>query len=437
MSDSEIGSIMQLLLLLLASAYLLGCLFARFRQPRVIGEIVGGLLLGPSIFGKLAPEASERLLPGGIESTGSHATVLHFVYWLGLLLLMFVSGLESRRFFGRRDQTRTFLLAGFGTILPFLLVLASAPLLPLDLILGPARHRTAALLVVGIAIAITSIPVISRIFHDLGILHTRFASLVLGVAVLEDIALWSVLALATALGTSAAVSTGALAAHVAATLIYFAAGLLAGPAILKRLSAARWNMLVSWSPVGWALIVLLAYTALASSLGVSLVFAAFLAGFGLRFQDEKAQALTVESISRFSFAFFVPAYFAIVGFRIDLGNTFSLISMTVFILAACGIKILAVGLGARLAGFNRLDTVNLAVVTNARGGPGIVLASVALDAGIINESFYTTLILLAVLTSQAAGAWIEHVLRRGWPLLSDEPAIPAADSALGPERAPG
>ena len=95
--------------------------------------------------------------------------------------------------------------------------------------------------------------------------------------------------------------------------------------------------------------------------------------------------------------------------------------VTLFFLAgACLIKLSCVAAGARLAGFRGLDVVNLAVATNARGGPGIVLASVAFDAGIINQAFYTTLVLLAVLTSQAAGAWLEYVLRRGWPLLAGE-----------------
>jgi Kef-type K+ transport system membrane component KefB len=75
-------------------------------------------------------------------------------------------------------------------------------------------------------------------------------------------------------------------------------------------------------------------------------------------------------------------------------------------------------LAGRLAGFRGLDVINLAVTTNARGGPGIVLASVAFDAGIISPTFYTTLVLAAVLTSQIAGAWLDYVLRRGWPLLS-------------------
>lgn len=85
------------------------------------------------------------------------------------------------------------------------------------------------------------------------------------------------------------------------------------------------------------------------------------------------------------------------------------------------VKLISAGIGARLARFRGLDVINLAVALNARGGPGIVLASVAYDAGIINGAFFTTLVLMAIITSQVAGAWLEYVLRKGWPLLSGHP----------------
>jgi len=105
--------------------------------------------------------------------------------------------------------------------------------------------------------------------------------------------------------------------------------------------------------------------------------------------------------------------------------------VTAFIIGSCVVKILSVSLAGRLAGFRGLDLINLAITTNARGGPGIVLASVAFDAGIISANFYTTLVLAAVLTSQMAGAWLDYVLRRGWPLLTataeNESAIALAE----------
>jgi hypothetical protein len=97
-----------------------------------------------------------------------------------------------------------------------------------------------------------------------------------------------------------------------------------------------------------------------------------------------------------------------------------------FLVVSSLVRVVSVGVAARLAGFRRLDVVNLAVTFNARGGPGIVLASVALDAGIISTAFYTTLVVTAVLTSQACGVWLDVVLRRGWPLLAAEgPVVPS------------
>jgi Kef-type K+ transport system membrane component KefB len=96
------------------------------------------------------------------------------------------------------------------------------------------------------------------------------------------------------------------------------------------------------------------------------------------------------------------------------------VMLAAFMLGMLAVVFLCVGLGARLAGMSRLDIVNLAVTQNARGGPGIVMASVAFDAGIINAPFFTTLVLTAVLTSQACGFWLDFVLRKGWPLLSGD-----------------
>lgn len=428
MSNSEIGTLIFLLFLLVASAHLLGYVFMRLRQPRVIGEILAGILLGPSVLGHFSSQVA--------GNAKHYDMVLNFVYWLGLLLLMFISGCETRKLFSREDRREVSWLVIVGTGLPFIIGLLAAPWLPLHSLMGTVEARSAMVLVLGIAVAVTSIPVISRIFHDLNILHTRFARLVLGVAVIEDIVLWAILAVATALAGAAALSKQAIATHVLLTIVYFLVGLLLAPSMLRRLNRARWNILVKMSPVGYVLMVLFAYSAVAAAMDVSLVFGAFLAGFAV-VRDRELFAEALHSIQSFSFALFIPIYFAIVGYKLDLTRSFSFRMLLLFLLATCVIKVLSVGLGARLAGFRGLDLANLAIATNARGGPGIVLASVAYDAGIINAAFYTTLVLTAVLTSQVAGAWLEFVLKRGWPLLSAEPgtiespqAEPAADRPL-------
>jgi Kef-type K+ transport system membrane component KefB len=431
MSSDEMGSLVLTLSILIASAHVLGYVFERLWQPRLVGEILAGVLLGPFTLGQLAPSLSSRIFGDLAFGSGKTEVVLNFIYWIGLFLLMFISGSETRRLMARENQRETAWLVGIGTPLPFLLVLGlplGAFLSP-DLIVGKAGQATSALLVLAIAVAVTSIPVLSRIFHDLKILHTRFASLILGSAVLEDIILWAVLAIATSLANtiSPAKQYGIhdIAAHIAATAAYMSIGLIAAPRILKHVHHTRWNLLVKASPVGYLFVVLFIYAAVASMLGVNLIFASFLAGFGLvggvagteraRFSD------SLESIARVSFGVFIPIYFAVVGYKLVLGRDFSLPMLLMFLTVSSVLKLLSVGLAAKLAGFRSLDIVNLAITTNARGGPGIVLASVAFDAGIINAQFYTTLVLTAVITSQAAGAWLKFVLSRGWPLLSTNP----------------
>src|SRR5262249_2213648 len=182
----------------------------------------------------------------------------------------------------------------------------------------------------------------------------------------------------------------------------------------------------------FTLLIVFSYVAVAGLLGVNLVFAAFLAGFAV---SRKRLGDALETISRFSFALFIPVYFALVGYQLIFDKSFSLAMLLGFLAGACVLKLISVALGARLAGFRGLDVINLAVATNARGGPGIVLASVAFEAGIISAAFYTTLVLVAVLTSQAAGAWLEFVLRRGLPLLSTD--APADATPLEKEKVPG
>lgn len=435
MSNTDLAAVVVALAALVLSAHLLGHVFERLRQPRLVGEILAGVLLGPFVLGALAPEASEALV--GAEGSTT-ATVLSFMYWLGLLLLMFISGTEVRRVLGQENRKPTAWILAVGTPLPFFIALGIGTLLPLDRLMGPASDRTSVMLVLAIAVAVTSIPVISRIFFDLRILHTRFASIVLGTALLEDIALWTVLAVATALAAPSEAGRDlatSVTEHVGVTLLYMGAGLFLAPALLRRLHRARWNVIAHASPVGYAILVLLAYAAVAALLEVNLVFAAFLAGFGLvggRSGSERRRfAEPLDAIQKVAVAIFIPLYFAMVGAQLDFGEGFSIGMLLAFLLGSSILCLGSIALATRLAGFRGLEIVNLAVASNARGGPGIVLASVAFEAGIINGAFFTTLVLTAVLTSQLAGWWLGYVLRRGWPLLRDDvdDVVPATEGS--------
>jgi Kef-type K+ transport system membrane component KefB len=429
LSNSDLSAILLLLLVLVCLAQLLGSLFSRIRQPKVVGEILAGVLVGPALLGRF------HFVAPLLDTAHKQADIFNFVYWLGLLLLMFLSGAETRQLFTREERREVGWLTIVGTGIPFVLALAFGPWLIGPGLAGPNGNRLSLIIILAVGVAVTSVPVVSKIFADLKILHTRFARLVLGVAVLEDIVLWLALAIATAMAGKAALDPRKLTYHLISTTVFFVLGLTLLPRAVKRINKARFNVLARQSPLTYALAVLLGYCVVAGALDVSLVFAAFLAGFAVVHKKRRLFADALDAIGKVSFAFFIPVYFAIVGLKLDLVHSFSLPLIAAFTLGSCVVKILSVSLAGRLAGFRGLDVINLAITTNARGGPGIVLASVAFDAGIISPSFYTALVIAAILTSQAAGAWLDFVLRKGWDLLSSDPKVEAMDVAvLAPEK---
>src|SRR5437899_11227129 len=348
MPASAIGPLIFFLAVLLTAAHLLGHLFAKLRQPRVVGEILAGILLGPFVLGKFP--AYVRLLHLEADVATKKAA-LDLIYWLGLLLLMFLSGAEVKSLFQRHERKQIAWLTVLGTGLPFLAMTIVTSALSLDWFMGANSSRPALILVMSIAVAVTSIPVISRIFVDLKVLHTRFARLVLGVAVIEDIILWAVLAIATSLAASDGLPQKKIALHIAATLLYFLLAASIAPRAMKRLSKSRFNLLAQASPVSYTLLIAFAYVAVAGVLGVNLVFAAFLAGFAV---SRKRLGPALETISHFSFALFIPVYFALVGYSLIFGRSFSFLMLLAFLAGASAVKVMAVALGAHLAGFRGL-----------------------------------------------------------------------------------
>jgi len=427
-SNSDLTSVLFILLLLVGLAQLCGYFFVKLRQPKVVGEILAGIVLGPDLIGRL-PFAS-----GLMEATKHQVNILNFVYWLGLLLLMFLSGTETHELFGREERREVAWLAIVGTGMPFVLGLMLGPQLISPALAGPNGNRISLIIILAVGVAVTSVPVVSKIFADLKILHTRFARIVLGVAMLEDIVLWLALAVATAIAGKTVVNSREISVHLIGTITFFGLGLTIVPRIVKRINRSRFNVVAKYSPVAYTIAVLLGYCVVAGALNVSLVFAAFLAGFAVVHKRRRLFSEALDAIGKVSFAFFIPVYFAIVGLKLDLIHGLSFWMIAAFILGSCAVKIISVSLAGRFAGFRGLDLINLAITTNARGGPGIVLASVAFDAGIISPKFYTTLVLAAVLTSQMAGAWLDYVLRRGWPLLM--PAVGGERKIAEPEKTP-
>lgn len=427
MSAAEFGNFVLTIAVLLGVVHALGYLAEWLKQPRIVGEIVAGILLGPFALKLLAPGAFHEMF----AFSPSANTVMGFLYQLGLVLLMFCSGAETRRLLASENRKKTILLITVSDIGSFLFVLAigALGLIPLARLTGPLGRPSGTLLIVAIGVSVTSIPVISRIFWDLGIMRTRFVSLLLGYAVLEDIALWVVLAFAMAMSKTESLSGqhlgSTVAAHVVSTFVYMIAAMVFMPMVLRWVGRSRWNMLNNASQIGYIIFVLMAYCAIAAVTDVNLQFAALLAGYGvvggIRGTERERLAEPLGAIAKVSFGVFVPIYFGLVGYKLVFGREFSWSVLLVFLFASSVIAIATKALAARLGGFRGLDIANIAITTNARGGPGIVLASVAYEAKLINAAFYTALVITAVVTSQVCGVWLRYVLSKGLPLLSSNP----------------
>ena len=423
MSPAELAQLLTALALLLTTAHAMGQVFVHFKQPRVIGEISGGLLLGPTLLSSLVPGPMAWAFP----QQGPVPPVLAAIYQLGLILLMYTSGAEMRSSFQGGEWRLVAALSSGGTVIPFVAGLLLLGVYDSRSHHGIAGNETAFLLVFATAIAVTSIPVISRIMLDLGILDTAFARIVLATAVFEDIVLYAVLAVALGLVQAQqhqsfglpdllglAPGSGWNAGYyVIASILFLGLALLLGPRLFRRAYHFRFNVLRWSNPIGFQIVFVLAVTGLCLFLGVTALLGALVAGLIASTSSERRGVEARESIKRFAAGFFVPAYFALVGFRLNLARDLDPWFFAWFLCFACLVKALSLYASARAVGESHAAALNLAVALNARGGPGIVLASVGLDAGIIDEGFFAVLVLLAVVTSLMAGTWLGREVRAG------------------------
>jgi len=389
---------------LLISAHVFGYLFSRYKLPRVIGEIVGGLVLGPSLLGFLFPDIYSFIFNAFPEQ----GSLISVVYELGLILLMFISGFEVQKSLDRDDSKIIIILMICSTLIPFIGGWLVSSYYDLSFLLGPRGNMIALQIVFATSVAVTSIPVISKIFIDLKLTQTRFAKVVLGAATIHDLILYVALAVATGLVGGITPTFSSIATVIAMTVLLFVISLVFITRVLKFASGWKYNVLQKSSPTGYALFICFLFAAVATTLNVNVMFGAFIAGICIGVLPNKSLEAEKESIKSFSLALFIPIYFAIVGLQIDLIHNFDVVFFLAFLLASTLLEVLGTLVAARLSRLEWKSSINLAVVMNARGGPGIVLATIALAAGIINENFFVTLVMSAIVTSLFAGWWLRR-----------------------------
>ncbi len=413
LSNPELTRFFFALISLLVLAQLFGYIFNRCKLLRVAGEIFGGFLLGPTILGHFFLDAHNWLF-NAFEAEGKLISV---IYWFGLILLMFVSGFEVQKTFDREDIKIIVGVFLGSTSIPVIAGWMAPLIYNFSPYIGEKQNMTALKIIVMIAVAITSIPVISRIFMDLKVTNTRFAKIVLTVATAHDIVLWVAMAVATGLVSAEPTSVSNISVTVSITIAFFCFTIACMPKVINWSNGAKYNFLIKSSVAGYVLSICFIFSALAGFLNVNIVFGALLAGIVVGLMPNKEFEKETLYIKEISLSFFIPIYFAVIGLKLDLIHHFNLKFFGWFLVFSSIVQIGGTVLGAKLIKKDWLSSVNFGIAMNARGGPGIVLATVAFDLSIINETFFVTLVLVAILTSLMTGFWFKYVLSRGWELL--------------------
>ena len=398
LSEHEIIATLIALALLLGSAFVVGSLMERVKAPRVVGEILGGLILGGTLLYHFFPD----LMGGIFMAYPEEGKVLNIFYQLGLIFLMFLSGYNTRLELDRSNGRVIFFVFFGATVLP---MLGALPFIRMfePAFIGEMGNKISFGLVFTIGVAITSIPVISKIFFDMGIMNTRFSNTVLTVSTFQDLLLWILLNAATRIAAAGELRLVDMIGVVAITL-----GLFAVVKVISDHTKPREQHLKPITFYSVSFVILLLVCAGLYTVGINIMYAAFLVGYVVKAVagvDTRIKN-AMDSLGNFAFSFFIPIYFALVGIQLNLLHNFSFLRFAIFFVIAFGLEGIGTFLMLQFTDLRDAVKVNFAITMNARGGPGIVLATVAYSYKIISVEFFTVLILTTMLSSLIAGYWL-------------------------------
>jgi Kef-type K+ transport system membrane component KefB len=361
------------LFIVLLAAKLGDELFKRLGQPTIVGEILAGVLIGPSVLGLVDP-----------------GEVLEVFAELGVIFLLFWVGLETRVSEMRAVGGIAARVGLAGVLLPF------AAGLGLALAIGEPSETSVFL---GAALAATSVGITSATMIDLGLIRTRAARIVLGAAIIDDILALLLVAVATGIAASGGVEIGKLAVVVALALAFLAFFGLGGTRLLARRPQLLHAPRFSESPLLPAVILCLGVAALAAQIGLAAIIGAFLAG--LMVAETKEQHPIEDEVAPL-YAFFPPFFFASIGIELELGSlvedkTLALLAAVTFL--AVITKLVGAWLGAR--GADRRERRIVAVGMVPRGEVGIIVAGIGAVAGAIDEEMFAAIVAMSILTTIA------------------------------------
>jgi Kef-type K+ transport system membrane component KefB len=400
-SANAIVHVLLTLMAVVALGLVLGQAFRYLGQPPVIGEVVAGIVLGPSLLGRLCPEASNFLLPPAV------APFLGVIAQVGVIIYMFLVGLELNLHSLREHRQSTILISHVGIVVPFVLGAALALFLYPRLSSDDVPFTSFALFL-GAAMAITAFPVLARILTDRGMSKTPLGVVALACAALDDATAWCLLAFV--VGVAQAKLSGAFVV-IGLTVVYIAVMFL-----IVRPLAAHFLVGRELTRGTTALIfVALLLSALATEfIGIHAIFGAFLLGAVIPHDCAVAQGFT-HKLEDFVTVLLLPAFFAYTGLRTQIGLVASgeewLICALVIAVATLG-KFGGILLAARMTGINWRHCAALGILMNTRGLMELIVLNIGLDLKIISPTLFAMMVLMALATTIATTPLLQ-VLRVG------------------------
>lgn len=414
MNHAEVVTFFLSLAALLAAARLLGEIARAFNQPAVLGELLAGILLGPTVLGHFAPEAFNFLFP----RTGNVPVALSGLTTLAISLFLLVAGMEvDLSTIWRQGRSAMFVSLG-GIVIPFALGFGLAMLLPMAAdgrYLG--REEGADPLLFGLffatALSISALPVIAKTLMDLDLYRSDLGMVVIASAVFDDLTGWIIFAVILAMiGQSHQFEVWQT---IALTLGFAAFMLTVGRWLIHRtLPFIQAHMSWPGGVLGFALTLALLGAAFTEWIGVHAIFGAFLIGVALG-DSPHLRERTRTTIEQFVSFIFAPLFFASVGLRVNFYESFDLALVLIVLGIACLGKLAGCALAARAAGMPARQAWALGSAMNARGAMEIILGLLALQAGLISERMFVALVVMALVTSMMAGPLMQRILQRKKP----------------------
>lgn len=409
LNQQETISLILSLGVLLIVARLVGEFFRKLKMPLVVGELVAGICLGPSLLGHYFPKISTLVL--NQQSNSMYA--FNGITAISVIMLLFVAGMEVDLSI-IRQQGKTALKTSFlGLLIPLALgFLAAYYYYPL---FGEYFTSNSKLILFslffGTAMAVSALPIIARTLMDLGLFRSKVGMIIIVAAMFDDIIGWLLFSVILGMLKINSHSHGFLFT-LGLTILYSVAMLTIGRMIInKSLPWAQKNF--SWPGGFLSLSLGLAFlgAAFTEFIGIHAIFGAFIVG--IAFGDSvHLTEKTREIVNQFVTNIFAPLFFVSIGFKVDFFANFDLQITLLVLVLAISTKLLGAGFGAFWGGLTKQESLAVGFGMNARGAMGIILALLALQANLINEKLFVAIVIMAVVTSIMAGPALQLLVKR-------------------------